>query len=66
MSIEDARSLLERPTVTVEQFAAIFGLSRAGAYDAIARGEIHATRIGSTIRVLTSPLAKRLGLNASD
>ena len=62
MTTNEARTLLQQPTLTVEQFAEMFRLSKAGAYDAIAREEIAVTRIGAAIRVLTKPLASRLGL----
>ena len=65
MTTDEARALLTRPTITVEQFTKMFGLSKAGAYDAIARGEIAVTRFGTAIRVLTPPLAARLAFDGA-
>ena len=43
-------------TMTVEEAAALIGISRSSAYDAVHRGDIPARRIGHRILVLTEPL----------
>jgi len=48
----DARPL----TMTVEEAAALIGISRSSAYDAVHRGDIPSRRIGHRILVLTEPL----------
>ena len=51
---------LHRLTLTVEQAAVILGISRATAYDAVARGEIPCIRIGRRILVPKIALEKML------
>jgi excisionase family DNA binding protein len=55
------RALMEDPTITVEESAALLGLSRNGAYNAIREGEIPSIRIGRSIRVPCAALRKMLG-----
>jgi excisionase family DNA binding protein len=55
------RALMENPTVTVEETAALLGLSRNGAYNAVREGEIPSIRIGRSIRVPCNALRKMLG-----
>ena len=62
MTHAELRTLLDSPLITVSDYARIFGLSLAGAYDAIGRGEVRTVRVGRTIRVLTTPLRAPLGL----
>ncbi len=62
MTLAEAKALLERPTITVEQFAEIFGLSLSGAYEAVSREDVAHTRIGKSIRIISQPLKARLGL----
>jgi excisionase family DNA binding protein len=57
------KALAEELTVTVDQCAALLGLSRNGAYNAIREGEIPSIRIGRSIRVPSAQLRKMLGLN---
>jgi excisionase family DNA binding protein len=54
----------ERLTLTVEEAASILGISRAGAYDAVQRGEIPSIRIGRRILVPRAALDRLLGGNA--
>jgi excisionase family DNA binding protein len=56
------RALVEELTVTVEDAAALLGMSRGGAYNAVREGEIPSIRIGRCIRVPTASLRKMLGL----
>jgi excisionase family DNA binding protein len=60
-----ARALIEEPTVTVDDAAALLGLSRNGAYNAIREGEIPSIRIGRCIRVPSAQLRKMLGLETT-
>lgn len=57
------QALAEELTVTVDQAAALLGLSRNGAYNAIREGEIPHIRIGRAIRVPSAQLRKMLGLD---
>jgi excisionase family DNA binding protein len=57
-----ARALVEEPTVTVDEAAALLGMSRAGAYNAIREGNIPSFRVGRCIRVPSMPLRRLLGL----
>jgi hypothetical protein len=63
---DDPHALLQRPTISVEEFATLFQLSRNGAYAAIKRGDFPAIRIGRALRVPTMPLRRALegGLSA--
>jgi excisionase family DNA binding protein len=58
-----ARALAEDPTITVEEAAALLGLSRGGAYNAVREGSIPSIRIGRCIRVPSAQLRKMLGLD---
>ena len=57
-----AKALAEEPTVTVDEAAALLGMSRAGAYNAIADGNIPNIKIGRLIRVPSAPLRRLLGI----
>jgi excisionase family DNA binding protein len=59
-----AKALAEDPTVTVEDCAALLGLSRNGAYNAVRDGKIPSIRIGRSIRVPSTALRKLLGLES--
>lgn len=52
------------PTLTVERTAQLLGISRNGCYQAIARGEVPALRIGRRMLVPTARLRSILGLGA--
>lgn len=56
----DPNPTLERPTISVSEFQKLFGLSRNGAYAAIARGDFPAICIGRALRVPTAPLRRAL------
>ncbi len=45
----------ERLTFTVDEVAALLGISRSGAYDSIARGEIPSLNIGRRVLVPREP-----------
>ncbi len=46
--------------MTVEEAAVVLGISRATAYDAVSRGEIPGSRIGSRILIPKVPLERLL------
>ncbi len=50
--------------LTVEEAAATLGISRAGAYDAVRRGEIPSIRIGRRVLVPRAALHRILGLTS--
>ncbi len=54
---------LGRATYTVEQAAAVIGISRAAAYEAVQRGEIPHLRIGRRIVVPKRPLDRMVGID---
>lgn len=53
----------ERPTLTVEEAGAYFGLGRSASYDAVRRGELPSIRFGRRIVVPTATLRRLLGLD---
>ena len=57
-----AKALAEEPTLTVDEAAALLGMSRSGAYNAIRDGNIPNIKIGRLIRVPSAPLRKLLGI----
>ena len=57
-----AKALAEEATISVDDAAALLGLSRGGAYNAIREKEIPSIRIGRCIRIPSMPLRKLLGL----
>jgi excisionase family DNA binding protein len=60
------RKLLSKPAITVDEFAQLMGLSRNGAYSAVANGHVKAIRIGRrVIRIPTGQLRTMLGLKES-
>lgn len=54
--------LPDRATMTVAETAAVLGVHRDAAYDAVARGDLPAIRVGRAIRIPTAKLAELLGL----
>ena len=53
----------ERPTVSVEEAAAWFGLGRTATYEAIRRGELPSLRFGRSLRVPTAAARRLLGID---
>jgi excisionase family DNA binding protein len=53
-----------QPTVTVEHAGRILGISRASAYDGVARGEIPSIRVGRRLLVPTAALRRLLAIDA--
>lgn len=56
-------SAVETPTMTIEEAAALLGISRSSAYAAARRGEIPALRIGNRWIVPTAALRRKLELD---
>lgn len=56
--------LKSRPTVSVEDASLVLDLGRTAAYDAVRRGDIEVFRAGKSIKVLSAPLLRRLGIQA--
>jgi len=55
-----------KPTCNVEDAAALLGLSRGAAYNAVKDGTIPNVRIGHRVRVLTAPLLAMLQVADSE
>jgi excisionase family DNA binding protein len=51
----------ERPTLTVEEAAAILGIGRGSAYEAVQTGALPALRIGRRLVVPTAAIHRLLG-----
>ncbi|WP_217369075.1 helix-turn-helix domain-containing protein [Nonomuraea antri] len=56
------KRLSQRPTMTVAEAAALLGLHRDAAYEAVRRGDLPSIRIGRKILIPTAKLAAMLGL----
>jgi excisionase family DNA binding protein len=52
-----------QPTMTVEETALVYGISRASAYEGVRTGEIPSIRVGRRILVPTATVRRQLGLN---
>jgi excisionase family DNA binding protein len=52
-----------RPTVSVDDAAAILGVARVTAYEAVHAGQIPSIRVGRRILVPTAALRRLLGLD---
>ena len=50
-----------RVTLTVDEAAALLGIGRSTAYDAVNRGELPCVRVGRRLLVLRAPLLRLLG-----
>ena len=50
-------------TLTVAQYAEVVGVGRATAYRAVREGQVPVVRIGGSIKVLTVPLLRLLGVD---
>jgi excisionase family DNA binding protein len=56
------RKLLSKPSCTVDEFAALMGLSRNAAYVAVQRGDVRVLRFGRRIVIPTRQLRAMLDL----
>ena len=63
LGMTEPKDILERPTCTVPEAAAVLGISRDSAYRAAERGDIPSIRIGKRVVVPTARLRKLLGLD---
>lgn len=51
------------PTLSVDEFAVLFGISRGAAFRAVANGEVPHVRLGRRIRIPTALARRMLGLD---
>ena len=58
--------LTKKHTCTVEEAAAILGISRNSAYEGVKQGQIPSIRVGKRILVLWGPLMKKIGAPESE
>jgi hypothetical protein len=67
MKINDVlEEIRTKPVVSLwPQVGMLLNLSRGSVYTAAARGEIEVIRVGRSIRAVSAPLRKRLGLGAA-
>ena len=56
------RDMQEPTTLSVDEYAALVGVSRDAVYDAVRRGEIRAVRVGRLIRIPRQPVLDALGI----
>ena len=56
----DVTSWRDRATVSVDQYAAIVGVSRATAYAAVRAGEVATIRVRGRVLVCVQPLIRQL------
>ena len=49
-------------TLSVDEYAALIGVSRDAVYDAVRRGQIPAVRVGRLIRIPRQPVLDALGI----
>lgn len=54
-----------RPTISVDEFAVVAGISRSSAFAAVKAGEVPALRFGKRIRIPTAEVRRMLGLDAT-
>jgi excisionase family DNA binding protein len=60
--VESLASLAELPpTISIEQAAALLGVSRSAAYRAAKAGQLVTFRVGRRVLVPTAPLLRMLG-----
>jgi hypothetical protein len=63
---DELEALLSHPTASVPDVGRVcYGLSRNGSYNAAKRGEIPTIEIGRLLKVPTSALRTKLGLEAA-
>jgi excisionase family DNA binding protein len=61
-TVSPVKTLMEEPTISVDDAAMLLRLSRHHAYAAVKEGHIPSIRIGRCIRVPSAPLRAMLGL----
>lgn len=52
-----------KPTLSVDEFALLAGISRSTAFGAVARGEVPSLRFGKRIRIPTAAVRQMLQLD---
>jgi hypothetical protein len=63
---DDVKKMLSSPTTSVPTAGKLcYGLSRNASYEAAKKGEIPTIKIGSLLKVPTSALRAKLGLEAA-
>lgn len=55
----------QRPTISVPEAGRLFGLSRASAYEAVARGDLPVIRLGRRMVVPTAAVMRMLALEVT-
>lgn len=64
MTVDEVRLALAPVTISVPVAARVLDVTPNLAYRAVKAGEIESIRVGSSIRIPTAPLRRRLGLDA--
>ena len=52
-----------KPTISVDEFAAVAGISRSSAFAAVRNGEVPSIRFGKRIRIPTAAVRRMLELD---
>jgi excisionase family DNA binding protein len=55
-----------KPTLSVDEFAVVAGISRSTAFAAVHNGEVPSMRFGKRIRIPTAAVCRMLALEAPD
>lgn len=55
----------DQPTMTVSEFAALVGVGRTAAYEAVRRGEVPSLRFRGRIVIPTAEVRRLLGIDPS-
>lgn len=53
---------LDRPTISVDDFAAVMGISRSSAFAAVHAGEVSHVRLGRRIRIPSAVVRRMLAI----
>lgn len=61
----EIQKLLNRPTITVDEYRRIMRTGRNATYAAISRGEIEVVKVGKRILATTAPLRRKLGIETA-
>jgi excisionase family DNA binding protein len=54
-----------RPTISVDEFATVAGISRSSAFAAVHNGDVPHLRLGRRIRIPTAAVRRMLALDAA-
>ena len=55
-----------RPTLSVDEFAVLAGISRSSAFNAVHSGDVPSLRFGKRIRIPTAAVRRMLALDQGD